>query len=459
MAPIPEGALGVTGTTPSGLGSVHTATDGRDILWNDPDGWEIDRPWVWWEGDAPSNPNAGNTIGNPPPGADFAGDIWGWGLPVVSRCLQLGPDKVAQMPFKTYRGRDEIEPPSWLIDPQALARDGRRPFMGDLGVRLSNVDFWAQHLRSMVLEGEGITYTPRIRDADDEPTGPIIAPLYNLNPRYLEVFDGRWFVRAPLADDPAEQEFPGWEELDSRELIVTRWIVRPGHRRGLGAIKAHAADLGHAASVRSYADNLLQRGVPNGYLKSTKPDLTQEQADALKDAWMGRHGSSRKSIGVLNATTEFHPLTIDPQAMQYAEMQKLSGHALCLIFGIPPAKLGIDTGGSLTYSTLEMGNAEYVQDSLMPLARRLEAAVDAALAVGTTMKVDFNQLLRADTNARFEAYATGIAAGFLTVDEVRAREDLPPLTAAQREELTPPAPAPSPAPVVLTPAPDQEAVA
>ena len=55
----------------SGLGAMHTATDGRDVLWNDPDGWEVDNPMLWWNGDAPSNPNAGHTMGNPIPGAEF----------------------------------------------------------------------------------------------------------------------------------------------------------------------------------------------------------------------------------------------------------------------------------------------------------------------------------------------------------------------------------------------------
>lgn len=432
--PISDLAYGQPTAAP-GLGNVHTATDGRSMLWNDPDGWEVDQPWLWWDGPAASG--GGPTFGNPPPGADLSGDMTGMGLPVIDRCLQLGPDKVAQMPWKTYRGRDRIEAPSWLLDPQSLAHDGRRPFLGDMGVRLSGVEFWSQYLRSLVLLGEGIAYTPRLRDEDDQPTGPIVAPLYVLNPRHLEVFEGQWYAPDPLGleEDP---DHPGWTQIDSRELLVTRWIMRVGHRRGLGALKAHAVDFGFAAAVRGYADNLVQRGVPNGYLKSTKPDLTQDQADQLKVAWMAQHGGSTKGIGVLNATTEFHPITLDPQAMQYAEMKRLSAWELCLIFGVPASKLGISMGQSLTYQTLEMANAEYIQDTLMPLARRVEAAVDAVLPVGTSMKVDFNQLLRADTTARYAAYSTGIAAGFLTKDEVRAFEDLPPLPAEAPEADAPP---------------------
>lgn len=402
------------------IGSVYTATDGRDVLHNDPDGWEIDQPWLWWDGDVPSNPNAGNTWGNPIPGAGGSG-LFGQTIPVLDRCLQLTADKTAGMPWKTYRGRERVETPSWITDPQALARDGRRPFVGTMDIRFSAVEFWSQYLRSVYLQGEGIVYTPRIRDDDDQPTGPIVAPLYVLNPRKVEVVDGHYAIEDPDSDD-------GWEYLDPRELIVTRWIVRPGKKRGLGILDAHFDDLVSAGLVRAYADNLLQRGVPNGYLKSTKPDLDQVKADELKRSWMDSHGNVRKSIAVLNATTEFVPITINPQAMQYAEMSKLSSWEICHMFGVPPTKLGISLGSSLQYSTLESANAEYVQDGLMNIARRLESAIDAALPSGITMKVDFNQLLRADTTARYGAYQIGIDAGFLTVDEVRAFEDLPPLS-------------------------------
>lgn len=415
----------------SALGVVHTATDGRDILFNDPDGWEIDAPWLWWDGDSPNNPNAGTTWGNPPPGADYAGGYSGHALPVVDRCLQLTADKVASMPWAVYRGRSQIDAPSWISDPQALARDGRRPFVGTMDVRFSAVEFWSQFIRSLLLEGEGIVYTPRVPDpVTGEPTGPIIAPCYVLNPRYVEIVNGRYAVASDNADD-------GYEYLDPRELIVTRWIIKPGYKRGIGILQAHAADLIAARNIRGYSDNLMQRGVPNGYLKSSKPDLDQTVADSLKTAWMNAHGNVRKSIAVLNATTEFVPIQLNPQAMQYVEMAKLSDWNICHLFGVPPTKLGLSLGSSLQYSTLEQANAEYVQDTLMNIARRVESAIDAALVAGTSMKVNFNQLLRADTTARYSAYSTGLAAGFLTVDEVRALEDLPPLASTPTTEAQP----------------------
>jgi HK97 family phage portal protein len=135
---------------------------------------------------------------------------------------------------------------------------------------------------------------------------------------------------------------------------------------------------------------------------------------------------------VLNATTTFHPIELDLQSMAYLDLKRLSAWELALAFGVPPGKLGISIGDSMQYSSLEMANTEYVQDSLMGLARKMEAAIDAILPTGTSLKINFNQLLRADTTARFDAYRTAIEAGFMTADEVRALEDLPPLTRQQK---------------------------
>lgn len=420
---------------PAGIGNIHTATDGRDILVNTPDGWEVDQQGLWWDGPADGD-GTGGPFGNPPPDAELGPSGWGWASPVVTRCLQLTADKIASMPWKVYRGRDQVAAPSWITDPQNLAADGRRSQVTTKLVRYSGVDFWSQHLRSMILLGEGITYTPRVRDADNQPTGPIVAPLYNLNPMHLEMApDGTWLVPDPDGTDP-DGPYPGYVALDDRELIVTRYMVRPGHRRGLGVLKAHAADLGFASHARGFADNLLRRGVPNGWLKSSKPDLTQAQANELKNAWMKSHGGIRKSIAVLNATTEFHPIALDMQSAAFLDVKRVSAWELALAFGVPPGKLGISMGNSMQYSTLEMANTEYVQDSLMATGRKMEAAIDAVLATGTEMKIDFNQLLRADTAARYAAYQTGISAGFLTVDEVRSFEDLPPLPPAPTDAPT-----------------------
>jgi HK97 family phage portal protein len=404
---------------------VHYATDGREILLNDPDGWEVDQPWLWWDGPAGGD-GTGGPWGNPPPGAEFAApSLYGMSLPVVTRCTQLTAESIAGMPWKTYRGRDNTSPPTWITDPQLQRMDGRIPGIEFLlPVRFSPVEFWAQAITSYLWWGEAMIYTPRERDDDGQPTGRIVAPLYALHPAKVDLDEdtGQWVVE----DDDTGDDYV----LDSRELLVVRNLVRPGRKRGLGVIQAHAANLGFYANVRGYSDNLFQRGVPNGYLKSTKPDLNEAAAKKLKDAWMRAHGGDRKSIAVLNATTDFKPLELDPQTTAFLDLKRLEAWEVAQMFGVPPSKLGINMGQSNTYQNLEADNAAFVQDSLLPVARKFEAAIDSLLPYGTTLKIDFRQVLRGDTTSRYAAYATALSAGFLTLDEVRDAEDLPPLPTA-----------------------------
>lgn len=422
---------------PSRFGQqVHYATDGREILLNDPDGWEVDEPWRWWDGPEGSD-GTGGPWGNPPPGAEYAApSLYGMTLPTVSRCTQLIAESIAGMPWKTYRGRDVTTPPTWITDPQVQRLDGRIPGSEVmLPVRFSSVEFWQQAITSYLWWGEAMIYTPRVRDDEGQPSGPIVAPVYPLHPAKVDLDEdtGQWIVEDP---DTGEDYV-----MDPRELLVVRNLTRPGRRRGLGVIAAHAANLGFYADVRGYADNLFQRGVPNGYLKSTKPDLDGPAAKKLKDAWMRAHGGDRKSIAVLNSTTTFEPLEMDPQTTAFLDLKRLEAWEVAQMFGVPPSKLGINLGQSNTYQNLEADNAAFVQDSLLPVARKFEAAIDALLPYGTSLKIDFRQILRGDTTTRYAAYQTALDAGFLTLDEVREAEDLPPLPADDQPAQIEPAPA------------------
>ena len=151
---------------------------------------------------------------------------------------------------------------------------------------------------------------------------------------------------------------------------------------------------------------------------------------------MTAHGGSERRIAVLNATTEFKPLQLDPQALQLTELLRMSAWEIALVYGIPPYKLGISMGYSNTYANIESASIDYVQDALLPWARRLEAAFDAAFPRGTSLKLNLDGLRRADTKTRYDAYATGLEAGFLTVDEVRQREDLAPMTDLEQRRAT-----------------------
>jgi phage portal protein BeeE len=127
-------------------------------------------------------------------------------------------------------------------------------------------------------------------------------------------------------------------------------------------------------------------------------------------------------------------LQLDPKALQLVELMRLSAWEIALIYGIPPYKLAISMGYNNTYANIESASIDYVQDALLPWSRRIESAFDAVFPRGTSLKLNLDGLRRADTKTRFESYSIALTGGWMTTDEVRGLEDLPPLPATEAAE-------------------------
>lgn len=385
--------------------TVLTAGAGRDILFNSPDGWEVEQPGLWFV----NTPPDGTVFGNPPPGA---GDPYGFStLPAVQRCTSLIVDVIAGLPWHVIRGDwEQLATPSWVGDPQVKRVDGRVVGPMSVDTQLSAVEFWSTWITSALWLGDGYVYAP-VRDSAGAPR----PPLWILHPDYVEIRDGRYWVAG-------DNEGP----LPVGSIIHLRGgrIQENGH--GTGVLSEHAADLGIAVAVRSYTGQQYRSGIPAGYIESSQPNLTSEDARALQAAWEAQHGGKRR-VAVLNATTKFTPIAISALDAQLASAREWALRDVAMIFGMPSYMLDVP-GDSATYANVESRMIQYRMLTLLnPWVRRIESCLDAEFPNGTSLKIKTAGLERADTNTRYQAYKTGIDAGFLTVNEVRALEDLAPL--------------------------------
>jgi HK97 family phage portal protein len=383
--------------------NVLHATDGRDVLLNSPGGWEVEQPWLWWTG----NTNGANTIGNPIPGAYGPGFA---GIPGVDRCTRLVGETITSLPWHVMRDETERLPtPAWIADPQALRLDGRVIDSSDASDgRLSRSDFWFEWIASSMWWGDGLAYAPT-RDTSGAPK----PPLWLLNPHDVELREGRWRVS-------------DIELAPGSVIALRRGPIVNG--RGTGIFAQFAADLGMSESLREYTAGAFTAGVPAGYLKTSTPNISQEQADSLKARWLSQHGGLRRSIAVLNATTEFHPLTWSPVDLAAVDFSRISLQQIALMFGVPAYLLGVPADSS-TYANVESRMTEFYQLTLLAWIKNIEAVLGSQFPLGTELHVVVEGLLRADIKSRTESYKTAVETGWLTVDEVRELEGRPPLTA------------------------------
>lgn len=132
-----------------------------------------------------------------------------------------------------------------------------------------------------------------------------------------------------------------------------------------------------------------------------------------------------------------------PRDLQLVELQKQSGLELANMFGIDPEDLGISTTSRTYQNDVDRRRAK-INDTLMPYM----LAVSDRLSMGDVTRrgyrvvFDVDGYLRSNPTERATVQKTYHDMGALTVDEIRADEGLPPLTAEQRAELAPPPPPP-----------------
>jgi HK97 family phage portal protein len=136
---------------------------------------------------------------------------------------------------------------------------------------------------------------------------------------------------------------------------------------------------------------------------------------------------------VLSGDAEYSNVADQLDDNQFTEQRRLATQQVAQVFRIPSHFLNAGTGGdSLTYSTSESMSADFVKYSLTPWLRRIELAIshDRDLTFDKQyVKFSVDGLLRADAKTRAEVYRMALdpLAPWLTVDEIRALEDLPPM--------------------------------
>jgi len=202
--------------------------------------------------------------------------------------------------------------------------------------------------------------------------------------------------------------------------------VLPGHVVGLSPVAAFASSIGVGLSANTFGSDWFQAGGhPPGTFKNSQKTITQTQSEEIK----GRLVSAIRSHEpiVYGADWDFNALKVSPEESQFIETMKINATQMAAIFGIDPEEVGGERGGSLTYNNLEQDSARFARRTLRSWLVRLEQEFTALRPPGEYVRFNLDAFVRADLKTRYEAHHIALDDGWMTKDEVRALEELPPL--------------------------------
>jgi HK97 family phage portal protein len=225
--------------------------------------------------------------------------------------------------------------------------------------------------------------------------------------------------------------------LSEDQILV---ILGPGSRDGLtpSSPVARAREaIGLGLGTEKFGATFFGNGAWPGLIAQHPGKLSEAAHTRLKESLNNAlKGPSRAhSLILTEEGIKIEKAGIPPEDSQFLQTRQHQINEIARLFNLPPTLIGGSLENGLTYANSLSEAQRFVDQCLLPWAVLWEQELNRKLL--TTLERDsmyfemvFESLLRGDVPTRYAAYRTALESGFLTVSEVRARENLPALPEA-----------------------------
>lgn len=321
-------------------------------------------------------------------------------LPAVTACLQFITGAVSGMPVRLYRrmgngGKEEIED----YRTQLLNRE--------TGDTLDAVQFKRALVTDYLLDGAGYAFVNWQRN--------------KIKSIHYVAFDN---VSALTNADPVFKEVNYWVNGQRYDDYQVLRILRDSDdgMEGHGILKENQALFSTMFKTLRYEHSTIGSGAKRGFLKSSK-HLDAGILRSLRLAW-AKLFSGDNSVVVLNDGLDFQEIGTTATENQLVDNKTLNNNSVYAIFGIPTG-LFSDNPTSETY-------LQAIRTAVLPVARAIENALNKFMLLESEkgslfFTLDSSAITEADTMTRYQCYEIGLKNSWLTVDDIRKKENMLPV--------------------------------
>ena len=242
----------------------------------------------------------------------------------------------------------------------------------------------------------------------------------HIDPESREIFYGISHSENDLVYTP-DILVPARDICHFRQYCPTHPLI------GQSPISAAAMAIGLNVSLsRSQLAFFSQANRPSGVMSTDLP-LTADQMKQLRAAF-DEQSKDWKAGGVpiLGNGLKFQPMSLTANDSQLIEQQKMSVAEIARVFGVPMALIS-DTSGpqggteAMISHWLSIGLGSVIET----IERSLERLFNMPL--GQQVELDPGPLVRVEFNKQIEGLTKSIQGGLMSINEARAKRNLPPV--------------------------------
>lgn len=338
-------------------------------------------------------------------------------ISTVFACVGLIGGSIASMPFHIYRrtddGRDRVDSPLWW-----LLNEEPWPTM-------PAAVFWEYLITSLLLQGDGFAKIHRKNSRS-----PDIKGFEPLHPTWVvPVADGDHLLY--IVNRPSTEQ----EIVHQDDMLHVPGIGFDG-RRGMSVLRhALQSSGGVALAADRYSAAFFKNGARPDFVLQSDKDVSAANVDLIRETWSQRHQGIDNSHlpAILTGGLKVAPITLNSEDAQLLSTRQYSVEDLARVFGVPTFMVGHHEKSSSWGSGLEQQSIGFVKFTLGRHLVKIQQEVNRKCFRTATYFGEFQTagLERGDIKSRYESHRIGLGRagepGWLTVNEVRRMENMPPI--------------------------------
>lgn len=371
--------------------------------------------------------------GNDPVGSELVDAIQEWGMtgagmPVnsftamqhvaVMACVTILSEDVAKLPIRVYR---------------RLENGGKKVATGHfLHKLLRHPNAWQNRFEfvemmqaALVLRGNA--YAVILRNERGQPTS--LVPVHPDRVTLYEAPDGQYFFlvsRQGLHEMAVLSSLPIM--IHSDDMFHVRWLSSWNSLIGLSRISLMRETVGLSMAQIQMAARLAGNGARPGGALQTDHKLTKEVIERIKADFQNTNGGWRNAgkTAVLEEGLKWQPIGMTMVDAEFIASLAWTKEDIAGGFRVPKHKLGIGDAGPGT--ALVQQDQEYQNNVLASYIERWIPKLEDLGGIDGEdyfIECDYDHVLKADIQTRYNAYRVAIVGGFKTVNEVRRKEGDP----------------------------------
>ena len=351
--------------------------------------------------------------------------------PAIFNGVRIVSESIAKLPLVVYRREDG-----------GKVRDKDHPSYPLLVHEASEIqtafEFRRQIQADALLEGNGYGWIKRteamdpvsLRRLEPSATHPVLEQY--LDDRGMPISSRVWYITTMIHGATANSTQT--VVLPAQDVIHIK-NYGEDELKGYSIVEILAEAVGMTIAHQRYSSVFFRNSaIPNMVLTLPFELKKEEDVERFRASWNNAHrgADNQHKIGVLEGGADIKIIQTDPEKSQLLESMKYDLSVVSNIIGVPGDLIGADNNTS--YNSLEQQNKNFLNYSLGGRMAAWQQEARAKLLREREKQADSHviehvrdELERADRKTEVEADVMEVTNGLRTIDEKRARDNLPPL--------------------------------